>query len=351
MAADARLVVVGGGIVGAFVAYLAARRPGLQTIVLDRAEPGRGASAFSAGVSFPIVPTESHRHLAALSRARYLQLMASAHGRWIRQIAVVYAVPPGRLQSFAATVAEPLAEPLVPLRDRVLAMLPDLELDGDQLVTHAEAGLVTDAGGLCGSLLAEAAANGAEVVAGRSARDIGYAGGRFVVRCEDLSVIADLVVLATGPWPHPRLTGDVNLSAGQVGVKKVAALYARPPVEPSDPLVYFVHDDVFVLPTGRRHALVSFRSERWGVTPESLDGSASETDVADGKRALARRSPAAAATVYGGRAFCDLYMPDRLPQVRTDPEMPGIAAVVGGSGSGVRLAPGLASEALAAVLG
>jgi glycine/D-amino acid oxidase-like deaminating enzyme len=40
---------------------------------------------------------------------------------------------------------------------------------------------------------------------------------------------------------------------------------------------------------------------------------------------------------------------DRLPLVRTSPDLPGLAVATAGSGSGVRLAPGLSAQAVRAI--
>jgi glycine/D-amino acid oxidase-like deaminating enzyme len=82
-----------------------------------------------------------------------------------------------------------------------------------------------------------------------------------------------------------------------------------------------------------------------------MDGRANEEDLRCGTDAVRRRSPAAADAVTGGRAFCDGYAPNRLPVVTPHPDHPGLVSIRGGSGSGVRLAPALAAEALRAAGG
>jgi glycine/D-amino acid oxidase-like deaminating enzyme len=131
--------------------------------------------------------------------------------------------------------------------------------------------------------------------------------------------------------------------------KRVAALHVPVPVGPDDPLVYFVDDDLFLLPLAHGSALASFYRDEWDTDPDSVDGRPSEGDLRAGAEVLRRRSRAAAEAVTGGRAFCDLYTEQRLPVVTRDPALPGLAAIRGGSGSGVRLAPALAEEALHAV--
>lgn len=51
--------------------------------------------------------------------------------------------------------------------------------------------------------------------------------------------------------------------------------------------------------------------------------------------------------VVGDRAFCDGYLPARLPRVAEDPARPGVLLAGGGSGSGFRLAPALAELVVA----
>ena len=223
-------------------------------------------------------------------------------------------------------------------------MLPDLRLDADEgLVTHDGHGFAVDARALAETLVATA---GVEVHLGQAVREVQRRGGTYRVLTDAGGWSARRVVLACGPWPLPTTRPTPLSEPPGARRKRVAALHVALPVEPGDPLVYFLADDLFVLPLSPGAALASFYRDEWDTDPDAVDGHPSAEDLRCGTAVLHRRSVAAADAVTGGRAFCDLYAEHRLPVVTSDPARPGLVAIRGGSGSGVRLAPALAAEAL-----
>lgn len=349
----ADLAVVGSGIIGSFVAHEARRlRPDWEILVLDRGAVAGGTTTWSAGVSFPIVPTPEHRELHRVSAERFAQLSRTRNGAFLRTVPMVYVLRQDRIAAFQRRVAVPL-RPLEPAdRERIHAFLPDLVVGEDErFVTHDGEGFAVWARPLADSLLVDLIADGhLRVETGQHVGRVAREEDGYRLEAEDAIWRSRRVVLATGPW-QPPVTRLLPGGDAPARVKRVAALHARLPVRVGDPLVYFVDDDLFVLPLAAGSALVSFRSEVWDAVPDALDGRLDDGDLRDGTAALAARSLGAAASVAGGRAFCDLYTPDRLPLVCTDAALPGLATVLGGSGSGVRLAPGLAVRAVRAVMG
>jgi glycine/D-amino acid oxidase-like deaminating enzyme len=344
----ADLAVVGGGVIGAFVAQEARRlRPDWRVLLLERSAIGAGATGWSAGVRFPLAATEGHRALVRGSAAGYARLRNTVADAFVRPVPMVYVVRRDGLAAlrsrFVGVVPRPVTDGE---RKRILEILPDLDLaPDDELLTHDGHGFAVRARVLAEALLG-APADGIEVQLGQQVDAVEPDGSGYRLWAARGDWAARRVVLACGPWTPPA-TLPVVPGARR---KRIAALYARLPVHPGDPLVYFVDDDVFVLPLGTGSALVSFYRDEWDTDPDSCDGRASGDDLCAGIAALGRRSTRAAAAVTGGRAFCDLYTDNRLPVVLHDPAVPGIGAVRGCSGSGVRLAPGLATEAVRAVL-
>jgi hypothetical protein len=98
-------------------------------------------------------------------------------------------------------------------------------------------------------------------------------------------------------------------------------------------------DDAFVLPLAEEAmSLFSYRTTTWSVDPDQRR-ILTPDEVADAMAVLERRSSHLAASYAGSRTFCDGYTEAWIPSVRhTD----GLVAVGGCSGSGVRLASGLA---------
>lgn len=332
------LAVVGGGILGCLTAHEAARA-GLRVVLLERSTVAAGATGWSAGVSFPLAATAGHRRLVRHSASAYDRLRDTEAGRFLRPVPMVYVVGRERLDAFRARVVG--TRPRLATageRERVERMLPGVRVgDDEELVTHDGHGFAVDARGLAAWLVS----TGVVVHTGQHVMSVHPSGDEHLVVGEDAEWSARRVVLATGPWSGP---GPVEPA---VRVKRVAALHADLDTEPGDPLVYFFDDDLFVLPApGGGPALVSFYRDAWDVDPAQVTGQPDAEDLRLGIEAVGRRSTALVAAVTGGRAFCDAYTPDRLPVVTA--HRPGLVSVRGGSGSGVRLAPALAVDALRA---
>lgn len=348
MTAD--LAIVGGGVIGCFAAYQAVRaRPDWRVLLLERSAIGAGATGWSAGVSFPLAATPQHRELVRASAASYAALHDTAAGEFIRAVPMIYVVRRDREAALRALLVDAVLRPVTAgEHHRVARMLPELRLAADErLLTHDGYGFAVHARALAESLVAAAA--GAELQLGQAVTAVEGHGDGYRLLTDAAEWSARRVVMASGPWEPPAVRPVPLPEPPGARRKRIAALHVRLPVVPGDPLVYFLDEDLFVLPLSDDAALVSFYRDEWGTHPDTVDGRPSDGDLRLGAAALQRRSAPAAAAVTGGRVFCDLYTEHRLPVVSADPAIPGLAAIRGGSGSGVRLAPALAAEALRAV--
>jgi D-arginine dehydrogenase len=344
---NADLAIIGGGVAGCFTAHLAIRsHPDWRVVLLERESIGAGATGWSAGVSFPLASTPGHRDLVRASAVGYAELDEAAAQRCIRPVRMIYVVPRDREAALRSRLVDAAPRPATGEEvGRVARMLPDLRLGADEvLVTHDGHGFAVDA-----RTLAETLAAGAEVLPGRTVMAVERRGDAYQVLTKAEEWSARRVVMASGPWRPPAVHPVPLPEPPDARRKRVAAVHVALPVGPGDPLVYFLEDDLFILPLSAGAALASFYRDEWDTDPDTLDGRPSPEDLRTGTAVLRGRSAAAAAAVTGGRAFCDLYTEHRLPVVIRDPALPGLAAIRGGSGSGVRLAPALAAEALRAV--
>jgi glycine/D-amino acid oxidase-like deaminating enzyme len=349
--ATADLAVVGGGVLGSFVAYTAAREhPDWRVLLLERTAIGAGATAWSAGVSFPLASTPEHRELVRASAVAYAELRDTPAGAFLRPVPMIYVTRRDRLEHLRGRVVDAPLRPVTAAElRRVREIFPDVALSADEeVVTHDGHGFAVQARPVAEALVA-AVAGQTEIQLGQHVRSVEPDGAGFRLTADRGTWSARRVVLTTGPWASPATGSEGLPAAAGARRKRIAALYARLPVSTTDPLVYFLDDDIFMLPYGNDAALVSFYRDEWDTDPDTCDGRADDDDLRAGIAALAGRSAAAAAAVTGGRAFCDLYTDNRLPVVTVCEATPGLAAIRGGSGSGVRLAPALAARALAMV--
>jgi D-arginine dehydrogenase len=340
------LVVVGAGIVGTAVAEEARRRaPAAKILLLDRARAGSGTTRHSAALSTPTGATAAHRRLVERAERWYARLERDGGPRR-RRLATFWVVREAEVDALREEFvgAPPLPASAADVA-RLHAAYPDLAVRPDEVVLRS--------GGVWAGA-AEATARGLATRLNRSGTSACWQGVRVddvrpngnasvVLTHTGQTVRAKHVVLATGPW----LTGAAERAGWPLRVKKVAALHlARRPV-PDQPVVVFCAEDAFLLPLPEDGVtLFSFCCQTWDMHPDEAE--VIERDELDVARAiLGARSPSLAAVVAGGRAACDGYLPERLPAAVEDPTRPGVVLAGGGSGSGFRLAPALAEQALA----
>lgn len=340
------LVVIGGGILGLTAALRAHReRPDWSLLVIERGMPGDGATRWSAALSVAYAATPRHRELVEESLASFREAPLSAYVRPLPALVIVSRAAADELQS--GIVTGPLSAAAESDRKALMEAYPDLLVHaGEELLTATGTVFTVDVPALVHDALAAgprlAYWSGARAVRVRRA-----ARGFAVETQAGLVAGAARVVIATGPWPPPPVEGAPPPEG--IRIKRVAALHlARPPGDL--PAVFFPESDCFLLPQ-RHDILFSFPRDVWlSPSPEST-GNFEQADLEAGLAFLQARSESLAAAVMGGRAFCDSYAPDRLPLVETHPAAPGVVWLLGGSGSGVRLAPALAARAVSALGG
>jgi glycine/D-amino acid oxidase-like deaminating enzyme len=164
-------------------------------------------------------------------------------------------------------------------------------------------------------------------------------------------VAAGAVVLAPGPWLSAPGWRHLVAPLG-LRVKKIVALHIERRPGPADEVVVFDSDDAFLLPARHRgHWLFSYCCREWDVDPDRAPAGLSARDVRAARECLLRWSPALAGACAGGRVFCDAYSPDGEPVVCALEDTGRIVFAGAASGSGYRLAPAIASQAVDLLLG
>jgi glycine/D-amino acid oxidase-like deaminating enzyme len=339
------LAVVGAGIVGTMTAHLAtAAHPGWTSVLIDRGLPGYGATAYSLALDVGSAANPAVRRLVDQSAPISRELAAAM---------------PACFRTLPGFAISPSSKSFSPARGggsgwgqgggllRLRTRWPDVVLGPDETVT---AGLTAT----CARPLALVEAlvtgmrrrgvqvwDGTEVTALQSASE-----GVRLSMADGRALVASRVVIAIGPW---ITTGHWQVYASRLGVrvKKIVALHLDVKPRVDDPVVLFMADDAFLLPDvdGDRY-LFSFASQEWDVAPDSARLRITPADRELALEILERRSPGLARHWSGGRVFCDAYSPNRAPLVAGLDADPRVCIATGGSGSGFRLAPGMALAAL-----
>lgn len=343
-AAEYDLAVVGGGIVGAMVSHYAKRlKPRPSQVVFDRFKFGAGATSLSGGLMPLVGQSPSALSLAARSRALYADLFTLGDEAPVRCQPTYWVVPKERQQQLYAALGRE--------RDGQV----DTNSSGTPHSLVVPAGYTTvrddsvwaaDAEVAARLLLAQAAP-GDQQIEGVSVDSIeGQADAFRVHRRDGLVTTARRVILAPGPWILKGPTAQWAREAG-VRVKRTVCLHLRERTTGEFPALVFFAERAFLLPQPKLgRSLFSYTAEEWDVEPIHGDLGMSQKDRAVALGILDRFLPSRVADYIGGQVFCDAYTPEQSPRVGLLGDQAGCVVVGACSGSGVRLAPGLAQQAL-----
>lgn len=347
------LAVVGAGILGLTSALAAAiANPGHRLLVVDAAHgPAAGASGSSAGLCFPIARTHGHAELVDVSQRAHRGIHRQLGGSWLTEVPIIHAIGRDRGEEFRSALRSPAREVGAKLVESMFHLEPDADIvylldDGHTFACDAAAMCLGIA-----RLLEERGSHLAWDLCISTVTNNPSARPEWRLEAtQGETFAARTVVLAAGPWPLPtiRCGGDLVQPDAQAATRRKRVSAGISNAYLADAALHMVEQDVFVLPReSEGRSIVSFRRELWDVSVSEIgdpwDG--------DDERALfeqaGRLLPEVVSGIVGGLSHADLYAPGRLPLVES--LAPGLVAVRGGSGSGVRLAPALACLALAAL--
>jgi glycine/D-amino acid oxidase-like deaminating enzyme len=342
------LTIVGGGIVGAMLAWRACRRhPEWRILWFDRSLFGGGASAYSGGLITPYGRTPVHRTLASLSARLLDELMADIGALPIRELLGWYITATKnqdeRLDWFVSGRPSATSPSEVnPLR----SLMPALQFsDGETILGPFPVrqgwpvAIVTRVRDLCRRNRQFVIWEGVELSKWTKARD----SINLSISAGD-PVETRRLALALGPWLNNR-NGPVVPHG--IRIKKVSACHLEIAPAGSAPVILFGDHDAFLLPLPEeRRWLFSFPSPIWDVDPLSSKLTIDSEENKTAASILNRYVPGLAAYKRGGRVFCDSYTENRVPLVCCVGGNPDVVFVGGCSGSGFRLAPGMAEQAM-----
>lgn len=342
------LVIVGGGIIGAWTLHLAVQRyPHWNILLIDRYRIGDGATSHSAGVMLATGRSARERQLAGRSVALYQALRdrfsirtTQAPVYWlgdkacladIQRAVVGFEVRPGE---------ESMAQLGARLGSRLNVGASEQLFKGGQAESYDPALIART---LIGHSLESPHVGCREGVGVRHVRAAGS--GTSLTLADGTFVHARRTLVATGPWindsPFLAIANEHVLR-----VKKVVALHVDRVPAPDAPALFLPQSDAYLMPLPARNQwLFSFRCDEWDVRPRKHELEINDHDVQVAKATLERYLPDLGARCSGGRVFCDSYSPDGESRVALDRTL-NVVFAGAGSGAGFRLAPGIADEAL-----
>ena len=356
-----RIAVIGAGIIGCLVAReLAARLPGTQVTVLDRDGVGSGASRRSAGLHLLRGGTDRTRRMSAYSHNYYAHLKRAHPGLPIYPVGATVVTGPGEPGDRLIERYLPQAEPE--------SLTPEPPLSAGHRTWRISGSHYCDVYRLTQALALRMRAT-VEFAEGVAVTDLVPGDHGVTIRCGTGERIeADAVILAPGPWLAAPAWRDLIAPLG-LRVKRVVALHialhiARPP-DPADQAILFDADDSFLLPLAHRgHWLFSYACREWDVDPDRPATGLTAADIDAARDCLRRNAPtpasasasalaaasasasALADACRGGQVFCDAYSPSREPVIEALDPAGRIVFAGAANGSGYRLAPAIAAQAV-----
>lgn len=333
----ARVAVVGAGILGCLIAREIGRRmPATEVIVLDRDAVGAGASRRSAGLHFPRGASPRVREMSAYSEAWYARLAEQDPAAPIHPLAMTIVA--------AAASAPAVHEAYLPGAKLTAADGtgdPDTRVPAGSLAWTVRGGQYADVAALAARLAPPGVREGVAVTAVRPGADA----VRLALSTGD-ELTVDGVVLAPGPWITDPAWAALVAPIG-MRVKRIVALHVDKPAAPGDRCVVLHDSDAFLLPMAHRgHWLFSFTCQEWDADPAAAAPAVRPQHLDEARRLLRRYAPALAGRCTSGRVFCDAYTPDRQPVIRALDPAGRIVFAGGANGSGYRLGPAIAAEAV-----
>lgn len=331
------IAVVGAGIIGCLVAReLAARLPDMQVTVLDRDGVGSGASRRSAGLHLLRGGSDRTRRMSAYSHAYYADLKRGHPALPIYPVGATLVTGPGQPGDRLIERYLPQAEP-VALTTQAPAERRTWRISGSH---YCDVYRLTQA-------LALRLRPAVEFAEGVAVTALEQDDHGVTIRCgTGARIEVDAVVLAPGPWLAAPAWRDLITPLG-LRVKRVVALHITHPADPADEAILFDADDSFLLPLAHRgHWLFSYACREWDVDPDRPATGLTATDIDAARGCLRRYAPSLADACRGGQVFCDAYSPSREPVIEALDPAGRIVFAGAANGSGYRLAPAIAAEAV-----
>ncbi len=337
-----RIAVVGAGIIGCLAAReIVERLPMADVTLIDRDLPGLGASERSAGVHFPLGRSDRVRRMAALCEAYYTALADSIPALRLHPIALYAVVAP----QFEAVFRERLidgggASRVHQPNNRSFLPWPQ----GFALLDVGRCHY-TDVGVLV-RLLSRLLRDRATVIDGVNVESVAERSeGVTLTLSTGERLEVDRVVLAPGPWVNAaswrEFTEPLN-----VRIKKVVSFHLDRSMPAEAVGMMFPQEDAFIVPMqDRGHWLYSYTNTEWDVTPDDLHCGISDANRREAVDVLRGYAADEVPQVRAGRVFCDAYSPSREPIVTELGHSKNIIFAGAASGSGYRLAPGIAVAA------
>lgn len=362
MPVSRRVVIVGGGIAGASLAYVLAREPGVSVTLVEReTQCGAHTTGRSAALYMPSYGPPAIRALTLASRSFYADPPAdfaatplitprgALHVAWeqddpLTTVAQARATLDAILSNLHALGAQ--GEALT--AEDCLRRCPALRGDGLVGGVFEREALDMDVHAILQGFLRGAKQAGCALVTSAEVQALDRRDGAWVARTSAGDFTADLIVNAAGAWADE--VGELA-GARPVGLQpKRRSAFTFDPPEGVDcsawPAVIDAAERFYFKPDAGR--LLGSPANADPVLPHDVQPE--DLDIAEGIWAIEQSTTLSIRRPRSTWAGLRSFVADGEPACGHDPDVPGLFWLAGQGGYGIQSAPGLARAAASLLL-
>lgn len=340
------LVVVGAGIVGITIAWMAKKFYNKNVLLVEQALANRGATAYALALRTPYYETIEMQRLTSKSKRLYESYIDVLNTGCSMDVPSFWIVPESEAEGLQSKLdSNSLKLASSSKINELSKFVPNLTIRKDEVLMYDPKDKIGSPTLTSELLLREFISLGGKFVEG-----VQYMGSfasmlgvnvRFFDGSETLTKHA---VLATGPWMSSNFSRHPSRL---VRTKKIVAFHIELTVGMGAPIVQWSEIDAFFAPDhSRNRYLISVCSDDWDVLPSGEGLSITEADRTKVTELLSEYIPCLIEKVEGGRVFCDGYASSGEPYIASDPNTSGLYYAGACGGAGYRLAPAIADEVM-----
>lgn len=339
-----RTLIVGGGIIGAAVAWACTQR-GMEVVVVEREHWGASrATGQSGGIVRRFAREPWHRRLACRAFQTFPRWAERVGGTcgWQRTGALSLLGP--ELQKDDLLAIEEMREMGTELEILQVSELahrrPDMCVEGVALALYDPGGGYIDPRAATASLLSAARHHGARTLEQWAYCTLRVGDGVRGIEEGNDFVDSDKVVLCNNAGAM-ELLATIGITL-PIETRRILLQRVRSSVPPDRRIVCIDHAwDSYHRFTNQGEALIGCPSGPSGVDPQA-PGMADEDQLKYARDVAVRRLPCLeGATLQEVRAGMDTYTPDRRPIVGPVPGVNGLYLALAFNGCGVKVAPAI----------
>jgi sarcosine oxidase subunit beta len=344
---SADVVIIGGGVNGASVAFNLARLGVRRVVLLERRHLGAGASGKSGSLVRMHYTNEAESRLAWESLKVFRDFDAVVGGDCgFEAIGFLQIVDPAHAEALRANVAMQQRlgiDTRLVSREELTEISPDLRVDDVGAAAYEAGSGFADPNATTFAFAAAARRLGATIETDCEALRIVTEGGRVAgVETSRGRVAAPVVVAVPGAWAG-RLFDQLGLDFGLTPYRVQVSIFRWPEgFTRRHPAVIDSTRSAWIRPEGRAGTLIGVELGAGHADPDKYDEGVDEAYVALCREALAARFPSfERSTMRGGWAGMIMMSPDGRPIIDQIPSVPGLFVMLGDSGTSFKTSPAI----------